>query len=363
MRQWRDQARTGKRPAVGGRDSGANWRTGRQPDQWDDGDEYGQYDEGPPSGRMSARQARPAQNYQDYEEVDLERALVPNYGDLMPMSQSMRSVAIPGMPATDDEERALGIRRPVYIPASGERGKRKLGTWRVVSGVASIMLVCIASCGLAGIIGRDHLGFLSGPAIGVQATASYPTFSVPKTPQPTQGPQAKYVQNVTTATAVDSNYVPINTTSHFLVNADVYVVASVRNLTAGKSHTLSIHWFLDRQDLQLTASSALTKTITKDSNVYFSLRYPTAGLGSAKLYFDRPSSDPDADTAYLAAAIDFAVQMPSTPTAKPGSPTPKTGSPTPGGSVTPGSKTPSPSPSPKASTGTAPIAWRSDGPA
>src|SRR5215469_1954185 len=112
MRQWRDQARTGKRPAVGGRGSGANWRAGRQPDEWDNGDEYnqyGQYDEGPPSGRMSARQARPAQNYQDYEEVDLERALVPNYGDLMPMAQSMGSVAIPGMPATDDEERALGI--------------------------------------------------------------------------------------------------------------------------------------------------------------------------------------------------------------------------------------------------------------
>ena len=55
--------------------------------------------------------------------------------------------ALPGMPQTDEEERAIGIRRPVYIPATGEKRKKKLGTWRVVSGVVSVMLICVASCG------------------------------------------------------------------------------------------------------------------------------------------------------------------------------------------------------------------------
>ena len=127
MRQWRDEARTGKRPSVGGsggrgsgaswgsggrasggRGSGTGWRTGsgRGAEEWA-GDEY---DEGPPPGWSGGRNSRGAA---DYEEVDLERALVPQYGDMLPMQPGMGAVALPGVPATDEEERALGIRRPV----------------------------------------------------------------------------------------------------------------------------------------------------------------------------------------------------------------------------------------------------------
>jgi hypothetical protein len=198
----------------------------------------------------------------------------------------------------------------------------------------------------------------SAPGTATPTATATPAPSAPANVTP--GPQAQYVQYVTTATAVDSNYAPVNPTSTFLVNADVYVVASMRNLTAGQSHTLSIHWFLDGQDLQLS-SGALSKTITKDSKVYFSLHYPTAGLGSAKLYFDRPINDPDTDTAYLAATVDFAIQMPSTsgaPLPTPTSfgdtgssssssgPTCPTPPPTPTAELNPSGPTPAPGPTP-----------------
>jgi hypothetical protein len=132
----------------------------------------------------------------------------------------------------------------------------------------------------------------------------------------------------------------------------VYVVASVRGITKGQQHVISIRWFLGGTDLGLTSVNNLSKPIDKDSNVYFSLRYPTPGLGTAKVYFDRPSNDSADDTSYLAATINFAVDMPTTPTTKGGSPTPGT-------SPTSGSKTPTPSP--KGSTGAPPVAWRADG--
>src|SRR5215469_17349055 len=82
----------------------------------------------------------------------------------------------------------------------------------------------------------------SAPGTTIPTATATPASSAPANVTP--GPQAQYVQNVTTATAVDSNYAPVHTTSTFLVNSDVYVVASVRNFTVGQTHTLSIHWFL-----------------------------------------------------------------------------------------------------------------------
>jgi hypothetical protein len=166
------------------------------------------------------------------------------------------------------------------------------------------------------------------------------------TPTATAAPQAKYVQNVTTAAGVDSTiYSPINITSTFPVNSDVYVTASMRNIAPGESHTLSIRWFLGGTDLGLTSVNNLSKTITKAVNVYFSLRYPTVGLGMAKLYFDRPANDPDSDTAYLAATVYFTIQSASAPVPTP-TPAPYAGGSGEGGGPTCPGPTPAPGPTP-----------------
>jgi hypothetical protein len=241
------------------------------------------------------------------------------------------------MPTTDEEERALGIRRPVYIPAISEKRKRKLGTWRVISGVLSVMLVCIASCGVAGLFGRDRIAtLLSRPIPNRGTPLVVSTANVPVTPVATPGAAAKYVQNAVTATGVDGNFVPVNTTSHFLVKSTVYVVVSVRGIPKGQEHTVSVRWFIQGTDIQPVGP--LSKTISQDSNVSFALNYGTPGVGTAKIYWDKPASDSgdSPNDQYLAQTINFAVEMPT--------PAGSTGATTPGGTTPPAGTTPTTKP-------------------
>lgn len=337
MRQWRDSARSGEGPAMGQRrgsgaswgpagsggggrprGSGASWGAGGH-DDWDDGAGYG---EPPPARSGNRNPRRPAT---DYEEVDLERALVPTRGDLMPMDPGAGVPALPGMPTTDEEERALGIRRPAYIPATGEKRTRKLGTWRVVSGVLSVMLVCIASCGLAGMLGHNVLAsILGGPVASHGTPTVISTFGVPVTPVSTPGPSQKFVTNAVTTTYVDTKGVAVGETSSFPVGASVYVLVAVRNIPNNQSHTVSVRWFLDGVYLNIPSSNT-SKTIDGNYNVYFSLTYGNPGVGMAKIYFDRPTSDTGDNPAdpTLAQTIYFAVVQ-STGTTTPGTGTPHT---------------------------------------
>src|SRR5262249_49106123 len=170
MRQWKNQSRSGEGPAKRG--SGVGWRQGQG---WDEGG----YEE-PPAGRSGGRNRRTGPSY---DEMDLDRALVPAQPDMLPMQMGTgMGVAVPGLPSTEEEERAMGIRRPVYIPATGER-KRKLGTWRVISGVLSVMLFCAASCAAAGVFGKGILANLvNNPTTRTPTPFAIDFSGVPVTP-------------------------------------------------------------------------------------------------------------------------------------------------------------------------------------
>lgn len=359
LRQWKDSSRSGQGPAVGGggRRSGADWGGGGQSGAsgrgrgggrrsgsgadwgdaggWDDGaaagwDDGRGYDPEPPAGRSNPRNRR----YPDpgYQEVDLSRALVPARDDMLPMDPSANAglPAMLGIPATDDEERALGLRHPVYIPAAGGKRKRKLGTWRVLSGVSSVMLVCLVGCGLTGLVGKGFLAnIFPNPVISALKPAVISTAGVPVTPVATLGPQGSHFQNVTTAAggfdAASGN--PIDPTSHFLTQSSPYVVAIVRGITKGQKHTVSIRWYLRGPDPASTPTFILQqdRTIDGDTSVSFALNIPQPGVYIAKLYLDLPKGDnPDAPgDKYLGATITFLVEEPTpvpTPT-KPGQPT------------------------------------------
>jgi hypothetical protein len=363
LRQWKDQTRSGQGPAYGGgrgsganrgggasgvrggRSSGAGWQ-GEAEDQWED-----------ERGRSGGRVPRRAP---EYEEVDLERALVPTRDELLPMSQSAAGMpAVPGMPASDEEERLLGIRRPVYIPATGDRRKRKLGTFRIVSGVASIMLVCIVGCGLAGILEHDQISsVLSGPKKGVSTPVTYDFTQVPKTPVATFTPQNKLIKTVVTATGADNNHVPIGPTSWFSMtkpngsasaSAVVSVIVYVRGVPKGQQHVVSVHWYIQNVDVGLTPNASVIAQVTADANVLFTLAYPEPGLGTARIFLDLPGNDTSNPTTdpHLAATINFGILPPNTGT--PTAAASKTASP-------PASKTPSPSP--HVSLGGGGVAWR-----
>jgi hypothetical protein len=265
--------------------------------------------------------------------------------------------ALPGMPQTDEEERAIGIRRPVYVPATGEKRKKKLGTWRVVSGVMSVMLICIASCGAAALFGHNVVsGIINAPIKVYPTVQAYSTANVPVTPIATIGPQQKYVYNIVTSNGVSQNFTPADQTSHFPANSLVDVVCWVHGIPKGQKHTISIHWFYDNQDLNLT-NGHVSQVVDSNQVVYFALTYPEPGLGMAKVFFDLPSnvSSDQANNPYLAGQIYFAVDPANAGT--PGTTTPGRSTPTGTKSATP-TKTPTRSTTPTALlTGPPPVAW------
>jgi len=258
----------------------------------------------------------------DYQEIDLERALVPTPQNMALIDEDSALPAIPGLPQTEEEERALGIRRPVYIPVTDEHRKRRISSFRVISGVLSLMVICITSCTGLALLGKTRLENLFGSRISItsqQISTPFINFAqVPGTPAATPGAAAKYVTSATTARNVDNNFAPVDITSKFTVNSNVYVVLSVRNVPKGTQHTLSVRWFLNTIDLQLLQSSLIKKDIVQDSNAYFALQYPQPGLGMVRVYWDRPANDSDDSSTnpYLAQTLMFAV-LPPVPTATP----------------------------------------------
>jgi hypothetical protein len=140
--------------------------------------------------------------------------------------------------------------------------------------------------------------------------------STPTTVAPvsTPGPAAKYIVNVVTARSVDSNFTPIDVTSRFPVGSQVHLVIQVRNLSAGEKHTVSVRWFVNGIDMQVSDGPGRTSVEVKDnSNVHLSLVYPTTGVGVAKIYWDRPAndtSDSNSDPS-LAQTISFVIEQPT----------------------------------------------------
>jgi hypothetical protein len=253
------------------------------------------------------------------------------------------------MPQTDEEERAIGIRRPVFVPATGEKRKKKLGTWRVVSGVMSVMLICVASCGVATLFGHNMVSnLLSRPIVIFPTPARYSTANVPVTPIATAGPQQKYVYDIVTSYGVTPDGLPADQTSHFPVGAVVDVVCWVHGISKGQSHTVSIHWFLDGEDV-LPTNGHVSRSVTSDQIVYFALTYPEVGLGMAKIFLDLPSNDTgdQANDPYLAGQIYFAVDPANAGTATPGTVTPGKSTPTPKKKASPTALIP----------GSMPVAW------
>jgi hypothetical protein len=297
----------------------------------------------PASGRSDSRNRRPG----DYQEVELGRALVPRQNELPPMNVGAGLPALPGMPTTDEEERALGMRRPVYIPAAGEKRKRRVSGFRVVSGVLSVMLVCIATCAGAALLGGNRIA-ASLPHIQrtQQTPITYDFSQVPATPVSTPGAAAKYIIGTTTARNVDSSYAPIDPTTHFTVNETVYIAYQVPNVPVNSHHVVSIRWFSRGIDVGLGMVKNQTyseldpkpgdphcSSTVCNFNADFALNYPQAGVGMAKIYWDKPASDTGdgATNPYLAQTLYFAIEPPAptpTPTAGSASPSP-TGTQTP----------------------------------
>ena len=280
--------------------SGGNW--GGSGGDWQDDD----YDD-PAPARSSRRNRRPAN---DYDEEDLGRALVPARNEMMaPMDASAGLPALPGIPQSDEEERALGIRRPAYIPATTEKRKKKLSSWRVISGVLSIMLACVASCAAAGILGRDRIQTIFGNPVKITMTPQAVDLTgIPLTPVATPGPAAKSLTQVVTALHRQGNCNPVDPASLFHVGDAVWVFIILKQPAPG--HTISVRWFANDTDVNPPSQDKTTLTLgPNNAGACFSLQYPSAGRGMVRVYWDRPANDKgdDPNDPALMATIRFGV--------------------------------------------------------
>jgi len=337
--------------ANAGTNSGANRR--RNPG-WDDEDDFDA--PAPPPTRSNPRNRRsspssPGYGDDGYQEIGPDRALAPSADDLMPLDPQAGLPALPVGPLTEEEERALGIRRPVYIPATDEKRKRRLSSWRVVSGVLSVMLVCAASCAGAGLLGQKQIAKLFiGPIKTITQKQTYNYPNIPATPVATPGLAAKYVKAPVTAPGIDKQGAAVNSTSIFSVGTTIWVVGNVQGVADNTSHTVSVQWFLNGIDIQAPGVKTFTRTSWPTSGVRykFSINFPQPGQGAARIYWDSPNdtgtspNDPN-----LAQTIYFGVY-----------PKGVTPTPTPVPTSTPApTKTPSPTNTPHAAV-PAPVAWR-----
>jgi len=268
---------------------------------------------------------------------------------MLPLDPSMNA-ALPGAPLTEEEERALGIRRPVYIPATDEKRKRRLSSWRVISGVLSVMLVCVAGCGVVGFVGQKQIAkIFTGPLKTTLGHPSYNYTNVPVTPVATPGLAANFIKSAVTATGVDSSYNPIDITSHFTAGSDVVLVVRVQGVSDNTTHTVTVQWFLGDVPIQASRpNTSVTRTNwpVAGVNITFKLQYSEAGEGSARVYWDSPNdTSTSPNDPHLGQTIYFGVYPPNvTPTPPP----PSTPAPT---------TTPNPSASPTGALAP-PVAWR-----
>lgn len=261
---------------------------------------------------------------------------MPQYNEVMPPAAEGGMMAgLPGFPQTDEEERAIGMRRPAFIPATGPKRKNKPSSGRVFSGMISILLVTVGVCAGLGFLGQQQFAkVFSGPVHIVVAAPTVDMGKVPTKSVSTPGPAAKVITSAVTARGIDKDYNAVDITSYFTVNSTVYVVANIVGASQKTTNTLSCTWFLDGIDYKLKSGTKSSLPPSKTSNFhgYCALPYYQTGVGMVRIYWNRPDSDTsDSPTdPYLAQTITFGVftTLPgkATPTAKPGAPTPtKTG--------------------------------------
>ncbi|HEX9038891.1 MAG TPA: hypothetical protein VF808_18055 [Ktedonobacterales bacterium] len=296
------------------------------------GEPGGDWDDAPRGGSRPGRgQSNPNWGYDP--DAD-SRALVPQYGQPMPPAAEDEMVSIPGFPQSEEEERLSGFRRPAYIPATEEKRKRKLSSWRIVSGVLSIMAVCVASCAGVGFLGQQQIArMLPGPIRNLVQPQTVDFSNIPATPVSTPGPAAKNITSLVTAKSVDSDYRPVDETSYFLVKSSVYAVVTIVGVSQNQTNTLSCVWYLNGLNFNLHTGTSTLIQPNKTTNFHgvCELPYNQVGIGMVRVYWNRPASDTSEspNDPYLAQSIQFAVltQLPGTPTPGSGTATPKAAKP------------------------------------
>jgi hypothetical protein len=287
------------------------------------------------SGRSYGGRGGPGQSYArgGYDDYDDRGLMVsPGAGGLMP---AMDDAALPALP-TEDEERALGIRRPAFIPATEERKGAKPTGIRVVSGALTIMLLCAGMLGVSGFLVTHNLApsFTQLFHIGSPPNIKSAGFTLPPgylgaTPLVTPGPTTtpiKSVQAYGFVTQQTSNAVPKpeNPANVFALGSTVYIVGDT---TSNVKHgdIFSIHWFYNNIDItdsiQKLKKDCCSIAVTQDDQeveLLFQLTSSITGLYKGEVMYNGKL----AYTVLFAVATQSQLATPTAAPTKSGTPAP-----------------------------------------
>ncbi len=256
------------------------------------------------------RRGDPGSSYARRDEFDdygaNDRALMPAPGAGGALMPQLDDHALPALP-NEEEERALGIRRPAYIPATEVRKGERPSNVRVISGVASIMLLCVAMLGVSGFLVQRNvlpgilgqLG-LSRPPNATPVNNAIPTayagFKPLVTPSANKTPLVKMLsyQGFANGPSPSSPVTPQNETDIFQINRFVYLIGNTNDQTK-KDDKISIKWYFNDVDatpsIQKTAPKCCDFVLTPDKagkqdQILFQLAIPVATRGKAEIYYN-----------------------------------------------------------------------------
>lgn len=243
---------------------------------------------------------RRGNDYDEYYDIDDDRALMVAQGQAGALMPSGVERALPALP-TEEEERAMGIRRPAFIPATEERRGKRAGRWRVISGVLSVMLLCVGMLGVSGFLFATHilpgiesiLGIRTPPPVTPPVPTVQAIFLTPgtlATPAPNTNNDPIGPPQMTNEVTYTNNLPVVKTqTSLFVPGDTIIIVAKVQG--AKSKDVVSVKWYQNDEDITSDLKGVNANCCAQTMNgqavvVKFQAQIPSVGLGRTELYYN-----------------------------------------------------------------------------
>ena len=284
---WGSESQTPSRPR--GNPNNSNWGNASQTPSRPRGNPSST-SWGNASQTPSRPRGNPNQSYAQRDDLSLIQ--IPSAESIMaPIQERM----LPALP-TEEEEQALGIRRPSFIPATEERKGPRPSRWRVISGVLSLLILLLGVCGLGAYLiktnvipGVNNLLGFSKPNTSTRPLLSVPTvYTGAKTlVTPASAPNPAITTIITTNSVSKNtfgNLIIGNTQATFLNDETIYVVLRIEQKSK-VGDNVTIRWFFNSSEVTQSLETlnpkccAATLTTANPTYVYFQVNIPQVGFG------------------------------------------------------------------------------------
>lgn len=196
---------------------------------------------------------------------------------LVPAEQDAAS-RLPALPDLDMGE-------AVYIPPMYTNPRPIIPRYRAISGLLSVLIVCILFCSGAGYYAQasGKIAMLR-QAVGIDRPQSLKPTPAQALPDPKSspdyGPAANVINSASTGSKVDAQYIVLQPANTFKPGQTIYLTYSVQ--TQKKPGVVTIKWYTNGQ----LYSTYQSQPIKGGTGTSFQVKYPKAAEGKVELYWN-----------------------------------------------------------------------------